>query len=135
WRVVIGTGHSPEHTCLYCPELKLLISGDQVLPRISSNVSVFPTEPEANPLEDWLLSIGKLKRCIADDALVLPAQNECFRGLHTRLDALIRGHALGLERLRTMLKEPKRAIDVFGALFARRIAAPDLLGMATGESL
>jgi glyoxylase-like metal-dependent hydrolase (beta-lactamase superfamily II) len=135
WRVVVGTGHSPEHACLYCPELKLLISGDQVLPRISSNVSVFPTEPEANPLKDWLQSLVKLKRCIPDDVLVLPAHNECFRGLHGRLDALIRGHELGLERLRDTLKEPKRVVDVFGALFARKIAAPDLLGMATGESL
>ena len=46
WRVVVGSGHSPEHACLHCPELKLMISGDQVLPRISSNVSVFPTEPD-----------------------------------------------------------------------------------------
>src|SRR3569833_475455 len=82
WRVVVGTGHSPEHACLYCPELKLLISGDQILPRISSNVSVFPTEPEANPLSEWLTSLARLKREIPDDVLVLPAHNECFRGLH-----------------------------------------------------
>jgi glyoxylase-like metal-dependent hydrolase (beta-lactamase superfamily II) len=49
WRVIVGTGHSPEHACFYCAELKLLISGDQVLPKISSNVSVFPTEPDADP--------------------------------------------------------------------------------------
>ena len=49
WRVVVGRGHSPEHACLHCPQLKLLISGDQVLPRITSNVSVFPTEPDARP--------------------------------------------------------------------------------------
>ena len=55
WRIVVGSGHSPEHACLYCPELKLLISGDQVLPRISSNVSVFPTEPDGDPLTDWLV--------------------------------------------------------------------------------
>jgi glyoxylase-like metal-dependent hydrolase (beta-lactamase superfamily II) len=135
WRIVVGTGHSPEHACLYCPELKLLISGDQVLPRISSNVSVFPTEPEANPLSDWLLSLARLKDELPDDVLVLPAHNECFRGLHSRLDALIRGHQRGLERLREMLREPKRAVDVFGALFAREISGPDLLGMATGECL
>ena len=60
WRVVTGHGHSPEHACLYCPGLGLLISGDQLLPRISSNVSVFPTEPEANPLADWMDSCAKL---------------------------------------------------------------------------
>ena len=48
WRVIVGTGHSPAHACLYCPALKVLISGDQVLPRISSNVSVYPTEPDAD---------------------------------------------------------------------------------------
>ena len=54
WRVVIGSGHSPEHACLYCPELNLALTGDQLLPNISSNVSVWPTEPESNPLEDWI---------------------------------------------------------------------------------
>ncbi len=61
WRVVVGNGHSPEHACLYCPALKLMISGDQVLPRISSNVSVFPTEPDGDPLRDWLTSLARIK--------------------------------------------------------------------------
>jgi glyoxylase-like metal-dependent hydrolase (beta-lactamase superfamily II) len=56
WRVVSGNGHCPEHACLWQEELKLFISGDQVLPRISSNVSVFPTEPDADPLSDWISS-------------------------------------------------------------------------------
>ena len=136
WRVVVGNGHSPEHACLYCPELKILISGDQVLPRISSNVSVFPTEPDGDPLSDWLSSIQKLKREVPDDVLVLPAHNEPFRGLHARLDHLAAGHERGLERLRDDLREPRRAVDVFGSLFSRKIGnEPDLLGMATGESL
>jgi glyoxylase-like metal-dependent hydrolase (beta-lactamase superfamily II) len=135
WRVVTGNGHSPEHACLYCPELKLLISGDQVLPRISSNVSVFPTEPDADPLNDWLTSCAKLKREVSDDVLVLPAHNDPFHGLHARLDHLIAGHERSLGRLEKLLaKEPKRAVDVFGALFARPIDG-GLLGMATGESL
>jgi glyoxylase-like metal-dependent hydrolase (beta-lactamase superfamily II) len=135
WRVVVGHGHSPEHACLHCPSLKLLISGDQVLPRISSNVSVFPTEPDADPLGDWMDSLVKLAREVSDDVLVLPAHNEPFRGLHARLRHLAQGHERSLERLRASLFEPKRAIDVFGALFARRIDDPGLLGMATGESL
>jgi len=134
WRVVVGSGHSPEHACLYCPDLKLLISGDQVLPKISSNVSVFPTEPDGDPLTDWLTSLARVKRLVPDDVLVLPAHNDPFIGLHARLDHLIRGHERGLTRLEHVLKEPKRSIDVFGALFARKIV-PDLLGMATGESL
>ncbi len=137
WRVIVGRGHSPEHACLYCAELKLLISGDQVLPRISSNVSVYPTEPDANPMADWLASLDKLQREVPDDVLVLPAHNECFRGLHARIDALRRGQDVALQRLRRALAQPKRAVDVFGALFARNLAEADaaLLGMATGESL
>lgn len=135
WRVVMGNGHSPEHACFYCPDLALLISGDQVLPRISSNVSVHPTEPDADPLGDWLDSIDKLRREVPDDVLVLPAHNECFRGLHRRLDDLARGHGHGLERLRARLAEPRRAVDVFDTLFARPIEGDHLLSLATGESL
>nr|WP_255500790.1 MBL fold metallo-hydrolase [Caulobacter sp. 17J80-11] len=134
WRVVVGDGHSPEHACLWRAEDGVLISGDQVLPKISSNVSVWPTEPEADPLSDWLASLAKLKREIPADALVLPSHGDPFRGLHDRLDALTRGHERSLERLQRMLKEPKRATDVFGALFARAIG-DDMLGMATGESV
>ncbi len=138
WRVIVGSGHSPEHACLYCPALKLLISGDQVLPRISSNVSVYPTEPEADPMRDWLTSLDKLKREVPDDVLVLPSHNECFHGLHARIDALHRGQQTALTRLRrTLAQAPRRAIDVFSALFARSISPGNaaLLGMATGESM
>ncbi len=134
WRVVVGSGHSPEHACLYCPDLKLLISGDQVLPKISSNVSVFPTEPDGDPLSDWLTSLARIKTLAPDDVLVLPAHNDPFIGLYARLDHLIRGHERGLDRLLKLLAEPKRSIDVFGVLFARKINQ-DLLGMATGESI
>jgi glyoxylase-like metal-dependent hydrolase (beta-lactamase superfamily II) len=137
WRVIVGTGHSPEHACLYSAELKLLISGDQVLPRISSNVSVHPTEPDEDPMRDWLESLDKIKREVPDEVLVLPAHNECFRGLHARLDHLAASQHRSLNRLRKSLGEPKRAIDVFGALFARAIGPGDtgLLSLATGESL
>ncbi len=136
WRVVVGNGHSPEHACFHCSDLGLLISGDQVLPKISSNVSVFPTEPEADPLGDWMASIEKIRRDVSDDVLVLPAHNEPFRGLHARLDRLTTGHVRSLDRLREALAEPKRAVDVFGTLFARSITSePQLLGLATGEAL
>lgn len=135
WRVITGCGHSPEHVCLYQPELKLFISGDQLLPRISSNVSVFPTEPDADPLDDWLVSCAKLKAGVPDDVLVLPAHNEPFHGAHARLQNLIDGHERALLRLEKRLREkPRRAVDVFGVLFAREIGL-DILSMATGESL
>jgi glyoxylase-like metal-dependent hydrolase (beta-lactamase superfamily II) len=134
WRVVVGNGHSPEHACLYCPDLKLLISGDQVLPRISSNVSVFPTEPDGDPLDDWLTSLARIKTRVPDDVLVLPAHNDPFLGLHHRIDHLIAGHERSLRRLSELLHAPRRVIDVFSVLFKRTITA-DLLGMATGEAL
>lgn len=135
WQIVTGNGHSPEHVCLYQPDLNVLISGDQVLPRISSNVSVFPTEPEADPLADWLHSCAKLKAALPADCLVLPSHNEPFLGLHARLDHLIESHEKGLARLMKRLTDgDKRVIDLFGAMFARQIG-PDLLGMATGETI
>jgi glyoxylase-like metal-dependent hydrolase (beta-lactamase superfamily II) len=134
WRAVVGRGHSPEHLCLHCPELGVLISGDQVLPRISSNVSVFPTEPDANPLSDWLDSLAAIRARVPDEVLVLPSHNEPFRGLHARLAALIHGHEQRLGRVLAQLAEPRRAVDLFGVLF-RRHAAADMLSMATGETL
>jgi len=134
WIVVTGSGHSPEHACLWCPELKLLISGDQVLPKITSNVSVFPTEPEGDPLDDWLTSLAKIKQIVPNDVLVLPAHNDPFHGLHERLDELIGFHERALKRLESRIAEGKRAVDVFDVLFKRQITE-QVLSMATGESL
>lgn len=135
WQVVIGNGHSPEHACLFCPALNVVISGDQLLPKISSNVSVFPTEPKGNPLADWLNSCEKLKRILPAGVLVLPAHNEPFTGAHERLDHLIRGHHIALRRLSQRLGQaPRRVVDVFPAIFGRAIG-DDVLSMATGEAL
>jgi len=134
WEVIIGKGHSPEHACLYCRELNTLISGDQLLPRISSNVSVFPTEPQANPLADWIESLEKLKTRVPEDVLVLPAHGKPFRGAHGRLDALVAEHRGCLEQLEAACGEPQRAVDVFPVLFKSRIDNDNLI-MATGESI
>lgn len=135
WQVITGNGHSPEHSCLYCPSLNILIAGDQLLPRISSNVSVHPTEPLANPLRDWLESCARLKAAIPADVLVLPAHNEPFTGAHDRLQGLINGHEKALTRLKKRLGEaPRRVVDTFPAIFGRKIG-PDLIGLATGEAL
>jgi glyoxylase-like metal-dependent hydrolase (beta-lactamase superfamily II) len=134
WQVVMGSGHSPEHACLYCPSLKLLIAGDQVLPRITPNVSVFPTEPEGDPLKAWLYSSGRLRERLPEDLLVLPSHEAPFLGLHTRLSQIIDGHQRDLEKLITHLAEPRRAVDCFAALFNREIGDRDL-GLATGETL
>ncbi|MEL6861161.1 MAG: MBL fold metallo-hydrolase [Pseudomonadota bacterium] len=135
WKVIIGTGHSPEHSCLFSPELNVVISGDQLLPKISSNVSVFPTEPEADPLRDWLESCEKLKAELPKDVLVLPAHNEPFKGAHDRLDHLIKGHGVALKRLKQRLGQDKRrVVDVFPAIFGRKID-DEVISMATGEAI
>jgi len=134
WTLIVGRGHSPEHACLFNAERNVVIAGDQILPTISSNVSVYPTEPRANPLKDWLESLAALKDRLPEDVLVLPAHGKPFRGAHTRLDALIEGHMTGLSKLLDLCNEPRRAIDVFPALFKRRISNSNLI-MATGESV
>jgi glyoxylase-like metal-dependent hydrolase (beta-lactamase superfamily II) len=133
WRVVTGSGHCPEHACLVDEAGGLMIAGDQVLPRITSNVSLSLSEPEADPLGEWLASIEKLKQ-LSDDLLVLPSHGEPFRGLHARLDALAAGHCDRLDALHGTLAEPRRAVDCFGTLFARHID-DNMMGLATGEAL
>lgn len=135
YEVVIGQGHSPEHACLYDRQQGIFISGDQVLPRISSNVSVYPTEPQADPLSDWLDSIERLRGRIDARVLVLPAHNLPFHGLYDRLEALAASTRKALGQLLIALEEPRRVIDVFGALFARPITDAHLWSLATGESL
>ena len=134
WEVIVGRGHSPEHACLYCSEANILISGDQLLPTISSNVSVYPTEPGADPLADWLDSLSMLKSRIAADVLVFPAHGKPFRGAHDRLDALIAEHVDCLSKLEVSCAEPKRSVDVFPALFKSKITRHNMI-MATGESI
>jgi glyoxylase-like metal-dependent hydrolase (beta-lactamase superfamily II) len=134
WQIVVGSGHSPEHTSLYCPALKLLISGDQVLPRITPNVSVFPTEPEGDPLKEWLRSSARIRDILPDDVLVLPAHEAPFYGLHVRMTQMIEIHKRDLNSLFDHLSQPRRAVDCFPALFKREIDE-NSLGLATGETL
>jgi glyoxylase-like metal-dependent hydrolase (beta-lactamase superfamily II) len=96
---------------------------------------VFPTEPAADPLSDWLESCARLKGQLAADVLVLPAHNEPFTGVHHRLQELMDGHERSLDQVERQLREgPRRAVDLFPALFPRQISG-ELLGFATGESL
>lgn len=133
WRAVIGSGHCPEHLCLVDETGGLMIAGDQVLPKITSNVSLGISEPAADPLGEWLHSIARL-RALPEGVLVLPSHGEPFTGLHARLDALDHGHRDRLDALHFRLSEPSRAIDCFGTLFGRRIE-DKVLGLATGEAL
>ncbi len=134
WRIVIGSGHSPEHACLYCPELNLALTGDQLLPNISSNVSVWPTEPEANPLEDWIQSCHKLRDEFPEDILIGPAHGIPFRGAHKRLSKLIEHHEKALKRLAEHCRTPRLSTGVYSVLFRREITDSNRI-MAVGESV
>lgn len=134
WRALIGRGHSPEHLCLHCPQLGLLISGDQILPRISSNVSVHPTEPDADPLSQWLASLAAIGRQVPAQTLVLPSHNEPFGGLHARLDQLIAMHEQRLGKLLEALGEPRTVVEVLPVLFHKPLSG-DLLILAAGEAV
>lgn len=134
WEVIVGRGHSPEHACLYSKSHNLLIAGDQLLPTISANVSVYPTEPDANPLKEWIESLRSMKARLPDDVIVLPAHGRPFRGAHERLDALVDDHLRKLDALLDHLDQPCRAVDVFPALYRVRISGDNLI-MATGEAV
>ncbi len=134
WSLIGGGGHSPEHISLYSADEDLYISGDQLLPSISSNISVWPTEPLSDPLSEWLEACRRIPTRVPETALVCPAHQKAFRGAHARCAALIAEHEDGLAKLHDLISEPKRAVDVFTALFRREITG-DLVGMATGEAL
>jgi glyoxylase-like metal-dependent hydrolase (beta-lactamase superfamily II) len=134
WEVITGGGHSPEHACFYDRENRLLIAGDQLLPTISSNVSVWPTEPLANPLRDWFSGLNKLKNSIDEETLVLPAHGKPFRGAWPRIDAMIKEHEERLDVLRELCRQPQRVVDVFPALYRSKINNGNRV-LATGEAL
>lgn len=133
WEVVVGAGHSPEHACLLSRKDGLFISGDQVLPRITSSIAVMVSEPEANPLDDWLESIKSLQD-VPDDVLVLPAHERPFYGLHRRLDQLAAHHQVLLGKLTDWLNAEKTADDATQFLFPHVTSSFDLL-MAGAETL
>ena len=133
WRIVVGSGHCPEHACLVDEAGGLMIAGDQVLPRITSNVSLSLSEPQADPLGDWLSSLEKLGTLPAH-LLVLPSHGEPFTGLHARLESLRDGHLGRLDALHAHLASPRRAVDCFPILFGRAID-DSILGLATGEAM
>jgi glyoxylase-like metal-dependent hydrolase (beta-lactamase superfamily II) len=134
WRVITGFGHSPEHVSLYSDSLNILLAGDMVLPRISTNVSVFAVEPEGNPLRLYLDSLTKLAG-LPEDALVLPAHGRPFRGLHTRIGQLRAHHAERLDEVQAACTTaPCSAVDIVPIMFRRQLDAHQL-SFALGEAL
>jgi glyoxylase-like metal-dependent hydrolase (beta-lactamase superfamily II) len=113
WEVVTGFGHSPEHCALFCAASRVLISGDMVLPRISTNVSVFENEPEGNPLALYLESLGRYEPMPAN-TLVLPSHGKPFRGMHRRIVQLREHHVARLDEVREACagkRAPAPALD------------------------
>ncbi|HEX2886160.1 MBL fold metallo-hydrolase [Vineibacter terrae] len=124
WQVIVGRGHAPEHASLWCPDLNVLISGDQVLPKISTNVGVWPNEPRADALS-WFLDSFARFRALPSDALVLPSHGFPFVGLHTRLDQLIAHHDARLGEIAAAVAQRGEAgataWDMVPTLFPRHL--------------
>jgi glyoxylase-like metal-dependent hydrolase (beta-lactamase superfamily II) len=134
WRLISGYGHAPEHISLYCEELKVLIGGDMMLPRISTNVSVYEQEPEADSLRLFLSSIDRFAPLPAD-TLVLPSHGKPFTGLHTRIAQLHDHHRDRLaEVLQACTEKPCSAADVLPVLFKRPLDFHQLT-FALGEAV
>lgn len=121
WEAVTTRGHSPEHLSLYCRELDIMLSGDQVLPGITSNVSNSPTQAYANPLKDWLEGHDKIKARIPDSVLVLPAHELPFKGLHARLAQVVEHHHERLDHIVTICQKPFNAQQITDQLFEREM--------------
>ena len=121
WRCIVGYGHSSEHMALYSQQLNILISGDMILPRISSNVSVYEMEPEADPLGLFLDSINRFL-ALPEDVLVLPSHGRPFRGLHTRVSQLHGHHRDRLDEVMDVARQrPVCAHDLLPVLFKRTL--------------
>ena len=135
WQIHIGRGHAPEHLCLYRNDDRLLISGDQVLPTISSNLMVRPTEPEANPVVAFVDSLKAIRDALPQDTLVLPAHGLPFRGLHHRINALVAHHDQQLDQVQAACRHhPHNAHDILPVMFNRELDVQQLM-FAMGESI
>jgi len=133
WRVIMGYGHSPEHAALYCDETGVLISGDMVLPRISTNVSVMAASPDSNALKLFLDSLSRFARLPAE-TLVLPSHGRPFRGLHSRIAQLEAHHRERCDALLAASGTPQSAWQLVPTLFARDLDTHQTM-FAMGEAI
>lgn len=133
WQVIVGYGHSPEHVSLSCRARNVLISGDMVLPRISTNISVHDFEPEADPLRQYLTSLDAYAPLPAD-TLVLPSHGRPFVGLHTRIAQQREHHQARLDEVLEACATPQSAADIVPVMFKRPLDLHQLT-FALGEAL
>ncbi|WP_227286953.1 MULTISPECIES: MBL fold metallo-hydrolase [Paracoccaceae] len=134
WHVRIGHGHAPEHATLWSGEDDLVLGGDQLLPSISPNLGVYATEPNADPVREWLDSCRAFQPHATGDQLILPGHKLPYSGLPDRLRQMIDNHHGALDRLRDHLRVPRTAAECFAPLFKRQIDA-GTYGLALVESL
>jgi len=134
WRVIIGEGHAPEHACLYCAETGVLIAGDQILPRISPNISVQAHEPDGDPLARYLASLAKLRLALPPETFVLPSHNLPFHGAHVRIDELAAHHRARCDEVAAACARPLSAAELMPVLFKRQLDRHQT-GFALGEAL
>lgn len=134
WLVRCGDGHAPEHATLWSLDDELILGGDQFLPGISANIGVYPTEPAADPLAEWLASTRAFIPHARASHLVLPGHKLPFTGLPLRLRQMVENHESALDRLRAHLAVPRLAVDCFPALFRREIGA-EVFGLALAETV
>lgn len=133
WRVAFGHGHAPDHLVLISEDDDLVIAGDQILPTITPNIGVYPTEPEADPLGDWISSCKTFSERLDDSRLILPGHGDPFRGARRRLIDVAAKHQRALDRLTEHLTTPRTLVECFPALYRREIT-PALEGLATVEA-
>lgn len=133
WRCIAGYGHAPEHIALYSAEAGILISGDMLLPRISTNVSVFNYEPESNPLPLYLDSLDAYED-LAEDTLVLPSHGRPFKGVQERISQQHEHHEARLQEVLDACVAPKSTHDIIPVLFRRELDLHQLT-FAMGEAL
>jgi glyoxylase-like metal-dependent hydrolase (beta-lactamase superfamily II) len=134
WIVRCGNGHAPEHATFWSLDDDLVIGGDQLLPGISANLGVYPTEPDADPVGEWMDSCQALGAHADDRHFVLPGHKLPFTGLPLRLRQMIENHLGALDRLVAHLDTPRTAAQCFLPLFKREITGPEA-GMALVEAV
>jgi glyoxylase-like metal-dependent hydrolase (beta-lactamase superfamily II) len=135
FRVITGGGHALEQAILYRPEEKLFLAADQVIARISPNVSVHPMEASLDALGIYLASLRSIRATVAADVLVLPGHGLPFYGLHDRIEELIAHHAERCGLIATSCQAASLSVaEIVPHLFTRTLDAHQT-GFAFGEVL
>lgn len=118
WQLIAAPGHASGGLCFYEPERRWMICGDQVLPRITPNVSLHPGE-DPDPLASFMDSMQHLARL--DVELAFPGHRDPFEGFAARAAALYAHHVERLAEMERLLADQKDAYAVCEAAFGPRV--------------